>query len=44
MIAAPENILSSMKMPSPIGSPSLKTSFVVFIDGKVNLANGSVFL
>ena len=44
IIAAPENMLSSMKIPIPIGKPSLNTSLVVSFEGGVNLINGSVFL
>ena len=44
IIAAPENILNSIKIPNPIGRPSLKTSFVVVGEGGVNSANGFVFL
>ena len=44
IIAAPENILNSIKIPRPIGKPSLNTSFDVSLEGKENLENGSVFL
>ena len=33
IIAAPENMLSSIKIPKPIGNPSLKTSLVVSAEG-----------
>ena len=44
IIAAPENILNSINIPIPIGKPSLKTSLVVSIEGRVKLLKGVVFL
>ena len=43
-MAAPENILSSIKIPKPIGVPNLKNSKNVFAVVNVNLLNSLTFL
>ena len=40
IIPAPENILNSINIPNPIGTPSFTASLVVLEDGQENLEKG----